>query len=90
MRTSELGYELPEELIAQRPAVPRDSSRLMVVDAATGEISHRVFYDLPDFLRPRDALVLNETKVLPARLVARRPGGGAAELLFLGEIDDGS
>lgn len=90
MRTSELDYELPEELIAQRPAVPRDSSRLMVVDAATGEISDRVFYDFPGFLRPGDALVLNETKVLPARLVARRPGGGAAELLFLGEIDDGS
>ena len=90
MRTDELGYELPEELIAQRPAVPRDSSRLMVVDACTGGISHHAFHDLPEFLRPGDALVLNETKVLPARLAARRPGGGAAELLFLGEIGDGA
>ncbi len=90
MRTDELDYELPEELIAHRPAVPRDSSRLMVVDAATGGISHRAFHDLPSFLRPGDALVLNETKVLPARLSARRPGGGAAELLFLEEIDDGA
>ena len=61
----------------------------MVIDAATGEISHRVFHELPGFLRPGDALVLNETKVLPARLAAQRPGGGAAELLFLGEIGDG-
>lgn len=90
MRTDELAYELPRDLIAQRPSVPRDSSRLMVIDAATGEISHRIFHDLPTFLRPGDALVLNETKVLPARLVARRPGGGAAELLFLGEIGDGT
>lgn len=90
MRTDELDYELPEGLIAQRPASPRDSSRLMVVDAATGGISHHIFHDLPSFLRPGDALVLNETKVLPARLAARRPGGGVAELLFLGEIGDGS
>ena len=90
MRTDELGYELPEELVAQRPAVPRDSSRLMVIDVSTGEISHRIFHDLPGLLRPGDALVLNETKVLPARLIARRPGGGATELLFLGEIDGGS
>ena len=90
MRTEELDYELPEDLIAQRPAVPRDSSRLMVVDAATGAISHRVFHELPGFLRPGDALVLNETKVLPARLAARRPGGGAAELLFLSELGDGT
>lgn len=83
MLTSELDYELPEALIAQRPAEPRDSSRLMVVDAACGGISHHTFRDLPRFLRPGDALVLNETKVIPARLAARRPGGGAVELLFL-------
>ena len=63
---------------------------MMVIDASTGEISHRIFHELPTFLRPGDALVLNETKVLPARLAVQRPGGGAAELLFLGEIDDGS
>ncbi|MDF2704263.1 MAG: Queuosine biosynthesis protein [Rubrobacteraceae bacterium] len=86
MLTSELDYELPEALIAQRPAEPRDSSRLMVVDARSGTISHHVFRGLPRFLRPGDALVLNETKVLPARLLGRRPGGGEVELLFLRDL----
>jgi len=89
MLTSELDYELPEGLIAQKPAVPRDSSRLMVVDAREGAIEHHVFRDLPSFLRPGDALVLNETKVLPARLFARRPSGGISELLFLRELGEG-
>jgi S-adenosylmethionine:tRNA ribosyltransferase-isomerase len=84
--TSELDYELPEALIAQRPAYPRDTSRLMVVDAKAGTIAHHAFRDLPRFLRPGDALVLNETKVLPARLLGRRPGGGEVELLFLREL----
>jgi S-adenosylmethionine:tRNA ribosyltransferase-isomerase len=84
--TSELDYELPEALIAQSPANPRDSSRLMVVDAKAGTIAHRVFRDLPRFLRPGDALVLNETKVLPARVPALRPGGGEVELLFLRDL----
>lgn len=83
MLTSELDYELPEDLIAQKPANPRDSSRLMVVNAESREITHHTFRDLPRFLGSGDALVLNETKVLPARLVARRPGGGGVELLFL-------
>lgn len=83
MLTSELDYELPERLIAQKPAEPRDASRLMVVDAGTGEISHHVFNELPGFLRAGDALVLNETKVIPARLVARKMTGGEVELLFL-------
>ena len=89
MRLSELDYELPQELIAQRPAEPRDSSRLMVVDAESGEISHHIFRELPTFLGPGDALVLNETKVIPARLYARRPGGGKVELLFLHETEGG-
>ena len=89
MLTSELDYELPEGLIAQKPATPRDSSRLMVVDVGKGTIEHRVFRDLPSLLGPGDAVVLNETKVLPARLLARRPGGGASELLFLREIGEG-
>ncbi len=89
MLASELDYELPETLIAQRPASPRDSSRLLVADAKTGAISHHVFRDLPRFLGPGDALVLNETKVLPARLIVRRPGGGQTELLFLREVRDG-
>ncbi|CAN5662250.1 tRNA preQ1(34) S-adenosylmethionine ribosyltransferase-isomerase QueA [soil metagenome] len=86
MLTSELDYELPENLIAQKPAEPRDTSRLMVVDVPTGEISHHTFRELPGFLKSGDAVVLNETKVLPARLKARRPGGGEMELLFLRDL----
>ena len=86
MLVSRLDYELPEELIAQRPAEPRDTSRLMVVDVARNSIAHHTFRDLPDFLRPGDALVLNETKVLPARVEARKPTGGAVELLFLRDL----
>lgn len=86
MLTSELDYELPEDLIAQRPAEPRDASRLLVLDAARGTIDHHVFRDLPTFLTPGDALVLNETRVLPARLFAERPGGGEVELLFLRDL----
>ncbi len=87
MLTRELDYELPEDLIAQKPAEPRDSSRLMVVDAKSGGITHHTFHELPAFLRPSDALVLNETKVLPARLEVHRPGGGKGELLFLREME---
>jgi S-adenosylmethionine:tRNA ribosyltransferase-isomerase len=83
---SRLDYELPEELIAQRPAEPRDASRLMVVDVEYNSIAHHTFRDLPDFLRPGDALVLNETKVLPARVEARKLTGGAVELLFLRDL----
>jgi S-adenosylmethionine:tRNA ribosyltransferase-isomerase len=86
MLTSELDYELPENLIAQKPAEPRDSSRLMVVDVKERTISHHVFRELPRFLRSGDALVLNETKVLPARLVARKQSGGGVELLFLRDL----
>jgi S-adenosylmethionine:tRNA ribosyltransferase-isomerase len=84
--TSDLDYDLPKALIAQAPAEPRDASRLMVLDAAAGTIEHRTFRDLPLFLRPGDALVLNETKVLPARLKARKPTGGEVELLFLRDL----
>ena len=86
MLLSDLDYDLPEALIAQAPAEPRDASRLMVLDAAAGTIEHRAFRDLPLFLRPGDALVLNETKVLPARLKARKPTGGEVELLFLRDL----
>jgi S-adenosylmethionine:tRNA ribosyltransferase-isomerase len=86
MLTSDLDYRLPEALIAQRPVVPRDSSRLMVVDVRKQSIEHRVFRDLPRFLRSGDAVVLNETKVLPARLSVLRPGGGETELLFLRDL----
>jgi S-adenosylmethionine:tRNA ribosyltransferase-isomerase len=84
--TSELDYELPEELIAQRPAEPRDTSRLMVVDVSEECISHHTFRELPRFLRPGDALVLNETKVLSARVVAHKTSGGEVELLFLRDL----
>jgi len=80
---SELDYELPEDLIAQRPAEPRDASRLMVLDVPRGAIAHHTFRDLPTLLRSGDALVLNETKVLPARVEARKQTGGVVELLFL-------
>ena len=86
MLTSDLDYDLPEALIAQAPTEPRDASRLMVLDATAGTIEHRTFRDLPLFLRPGDALVLNETKVLPARLKARKPTGGEVELLFLRDL----
>jgi S-adenosylmethionine:tRNA ribosyltransferase-isomerase len=84
--TSELDYELPEDLIAQKPAEPRDSSRLMVVNVREGSIAHHTFRDLPRFVHPGDALVLNETKVLPARLVAHKASGGEVELLFLRDL----
>ena len=86
MLVSELDYELPEDLIAQSPAEPRDASRLMVVDVGRNTIAHHTFRDLPDFLRPGDTLVLNETKVLPARLEAKKPTGGKVELLFLRDL----
>ena len=83
MLVSELDYELPEDHIAQRPAEPRDASRLMVLDVPRGAIAHHTFRDLPTLLRSGDALVLNETKVLPARVEARKQTGGVVELLFL-------
>lgn len=86
MLTSDLDYRLPEGLIAQRPAAPRDSSRLMVVDVQKQSIEHRSFRDLPEYLYPRDVLVLNETRVFPARLSVSRPGGGETELLFLRDL----
>lgn len=84
MKTSDFDYELPQELIAQTPTERRDASRLLCLDKATGAFSHRHFYDLPDFLRAGDCLILNNSRVLPARLLGRRlPGGGACEVLLL-------
>jgi len=83
LRTSEFDYDLPPELIAQTPVEPRDVSRLMVVDRSTGELSHHRFRDLPRFLQPGDLLVHNESRVIPARLFARKPTGGRVELLLL-------
>lgn len=83
MRTSDFDYDLPSELIAQSPVEPRDASRLMVVEAASGDISHRTFRDLPLLLDPGDLLVLNDTRVMAARIHGRRPetGGGVEALL---------
>ncbi|MGH3140938.1 MAG: tRNA preQ1(34) S-adenosylmethionine ribosyltransferase-isomerase QueA [Gaiellales bacterium] len=90
MRTCELDYDLPGDLIAQAPAEPRSSARLMVYDRATGEVRHRVFSDLPDELRDDDLIVVNNTRVLPARIHARRATGGAVELLLLEQRPDGA
>lgn len=84
MKTSDFYYDLPQELIAQTPMERRDGSRLMTLDRRTGETGHRHFYDLPSLLRPGDCLIMNDSRVLPARLLGRRlPGGGACEVLLL-------
>ena len=84
MKTSDFYYDLPQELIAQTPMEKRDGSRLMTLDRRTGETGHRHFYDLPSLLRPGDCLIMNDSRVLPARLLGRRlPGGGACEVLLL-------
>lgn len=88
MKTSDFYYDLPQELIAQTPLERRDSSRLMTLDKETGAIGHHHFYDLPSFLRPGDCLVMNDSRVLPARLIGRRETGGACEVLLL--IDRGN
>ncbi|MGA2910954.1 MAG: tRNA preQ1(34) S-adenosylmethionine ribosyltransferase-isomerase QueA [Candidatus Microgenomates bacterium] len=86
MKTSDFNYELPRNLIANSPAKPRDYSRLMVIDRKTGQISHHRFYEIEKFLRPNDVLVLNKTKVFPARLFAKKITGGKVELLFIDEV----
>ena len=83
MKTSDFDYELPEELIAQTPAEPRDSSRMLCYRRDTDEVSHRIFRDLPEILRPGDLLVRNNTRVLPARLYGFTPHGGKVEVLLL-------
>lgn len=88
MKTSDFDYELPPELIAQTPLERRDGSRLMTLDKATGEVGHRHFYDLPSLLRAGDCLVLNDSRVLPARLIGHRESGGAAEVLLLTDKGD--
>ena len=86
MKTSDFYYDLPQELIAQTPMEKRDGSRLMTLDRRTGETGHRHFYDLPSLLRPGDCLIMNDSRVLPARLLGRRlPGGGACEVLLLSD-----
>lgn len=88
MKTHDFWYELPEELIAQTPLEQRDTSRLMVLDRQTGVVSHKHFYDIIDYLESGDCLVLNDSRVLPARLLGHRPSGGAVELLLLRDLGD--
>ena len=88
MKTHDFYYELPEELIAQTPLQQRDASRLMVLNRVTGEIEHKHFYDIIDYLHPGDCLVLNDSRVLPARLLGHRPTGGAVEILLLRDLGD--
>jgi len=88
METKDFDYDLPEELIAQVPLEHRDQSRLMVLDKETGDIAHRHFYDIIDFLNEGDCLVLNDTRVLPARLIGEKEGsGGKIEFLLLKRIE---
>ena len=86
MKTHDFWYDLPEELIAQTPLQQRDSSRLLSLDRNSGEIRHRHFYDIIEDLRPGDCLVMNDSRVLPARLLGHRPTGGAVEILLLRDL----
>jgi S-adenosylmethionine:tRNA ribosyltransferase-isomerase len=87
MKTSDFDYHLPESSIAQTPAEPRDSSRLLVLDRASGNLEHKIFRDVLDYLRPNDLLVLNQTRVIPARIFAKKETGGKVELLLLRRRD---
>lgn len=88
MLLTEFDYALPEELIAQKPIEPRNASRLMVLEPATRKILHAHFYDLQKFLEPGDALIFNDTRVIPARLIGRRATGGRVEIFLLRRLDN--
>ena len=87
MKTTDFHYHLPESSIAQTPAEPRDFSRLLVLDRAAGGLGHHIFREITDYLRPGDLLVLNQTRVIPARIFARKETGGKVELLLLRRRD---
>jgi S-adenosylmethionine:tRNA ribosyltransferase-isomerase len=89
MKKSDFNFVLPEELIAQTPLERRDASRLLVMDKRTGALEHRHFFDLPDYLQPGDCLVLNDSRVLPARLIGTRSTGGAVEVVLLRDLGGG-
>lgn len=86
MKTSDFYYDLPEELIAQTPLEKRDHSRMMVLDRYSGAVSHRQFFNVLEYLKPGDCLVMNDSRVLPARLLGHRPTGGAVEVLLLRDL----
>ncbi|MBR0207649.1 MAG: tRNA preQ1(34) S-adenosylmethionine ribosyltransferase-isomerase QueA [Oscillospiraceae bacterium] len=89
MKKTDFYFDLPEELIAQTPIPERDHSRLLVLDKESGEIEHKHFYDLPSYLREGDCLVLNDSRVLPARLLGCRSSGGSVELVLLRDLGEG-
>ena len=89
MKKSDFYFDLPEELIAQTPLEQRDHSRLLHLNKTTGEIEHMHFYQLPELLREGDCLVLNNSRVLPARLIGSRLTGGSVELVLLRDLGDG-
>ena len=87
MLKKDFWYDLPKELIAQEPAFPRDAARLMVLSQKDDSIQHRIFHDLPEYLEPGDLLVVNNSKVLPARIVGiKQPTGAVCELLLLRQV----
>ena len=88
MKTHDFYYDLPEELIAQTPLEKRDASRLLCLNRETGQWEHKHFYDIIDYLNPGDCLVMNDSRVLPARLLGHRPTGGAVEVLLLRDLGD--
>ena len=88
MKTSDFYYDLPPELIAQTPLTRRDASRLLHLNRSSGAIEHRHFYDIVEYLRPGDCLVMNDSRVLPARLLGHRPTGGAVEVLLLRDLGE--
>jgi S-adenosylmethionine:tRNA ribosyltransferase-isomerase len=88
MKTSDFDYDLPESFIAQTPVEPRDSSRLLVLHRDTGVVEHHIFRQIGEYLRPGDLLVLNQTRVIPARIYARKQTGGRVELLLLRQRDE--
>jgi S-adenosylmethionine:tRNA ribosyltransferase-isomerase len=87
MKLSDFDYCLPEELIAQHPVEPRDASRLLVIHRKSGEIEHRIFRDIIEYLYPGDVLVINDTKVLPARIFAAKETGAVIEVILLKQIN---
>lgn len=89
MNKTDFYFDLPERLIAQTPLEKRDTSRLLHLDKTTGEIEHRHFYDIKQYLRKGDCLVLNDSRVLPARLIGARPTGGSVEIVLLRDLGDG-
>ena len=89
MKTQDFDYHLPEEMIAQTPIEPRHNSRLLVLNRANFDIQHRKFFEIGEFLNKNDLLVINRTKVIPARIFAEKETGGKAEVLLLRQIEDG-